>query len=481
MLPTKALSTLTGLAAILLSGSLEAQQKNVLFITVDDLRPELGCYDHPVIKSPNIDKLASSGVRFTRSYCNIPVCGASRASIMSGVRPGKTRFVGHDCYLDQHLPGAVSLPMHFRNNGYQTISLGKVFHHQNDSKGSWDTNWRPDIPNGTSWLDYQLAENIASNKSEKSRALPYERADVSDEAYFDGKIAAKAIEELKAYAKSGKPFFMAVGFLKPHLPFNAPAKYWDLYPKSSIKLPDYRHKPKDAPDVAMHTFGELRSYAGIPATGPVPDEMALKLIHGYYACVSYTDAQIGKLMKALEELGLAENTVVVLLGDHGWQLGEHGLWCKHCNFEKVLHTPLIMRAPGHKAGVVANQLVEYVDLYPTLCELTGLIKPFHLQGNSLIPLLDGGNPAWKDAVFCRWVNGETIITQTHSYTEWYNKPGKQPFARMLYNHTVDADENTNVSERTENQQLTEELHLRIVKHVDKRDQINLPTVNTNQN
>jgi arylsulfatase A-like enzyme len=242
MLSKNTLSTLSGLAALLISGGIQAQQKNVLFIAVDDLRPELGCYGHPVIKSPNIDKLAQSGVRFTRSYCNIPVCGATRASILSGVRPNASRFVNYDCYLDKDVPGVVSLPMHFKNNGYHTVSLGKIFHHQDDSKGSWDTNWRPENPKGGSWRDYQLPENIAKDKGDRSRGMPYEKADVPDEAYFDGKIAAKAIAELKAAKKSGQPFFLAVGFLKPHLPFNAPAKYWDLYPESSVKLPDNMHK-----------------------------------------------------------------------------------------------------------------------------------------------------------------------------------------------------------------------------------------------
>lgn len=481
MLSKKTVIILSGLTAMLLAGSLHAQQKNVLFIVVDDLRPELGCFGHPVIKSPNIDQLATSGTRFNRSYTNIAVCGASRASILSGVRPGKTRFVGHDCYLDQHLPGTVSLPMHFRNNGYQTISLGKVFHHQNDSKGSWDLNWRPELPKGNSWRDYQLAENIAADTGEKSRGMPYEKADVQDEAYFDGKIAAKAIAELKASSKSGKPFFMAVGFLKPHLPFNAPVKYWDLYPKELIRAPENMEKPKDAPDMAMHNFGELRAYANIPATGPVSEEMALNLIHGYYACVSYTDAQIGKLMQALEQLGLAENTIVVLWGDHGWQLGDHGLWCKHSNFEKALHVPLIIRAPGHKMEVVANQLVELVDVYPTLCELTGLINPFQLQGNSLVPLLDGKNPPWKEAIFARWVKGETIITSSHAYTEWSNNQEEQPFARMLFNHSEDPDENTNVSEQPANKQLIEELHLKIENHVAQRERIILPSVKPNKN
>lgn len=475
MLLKNTLSTLSALAALLISGEIQAQQKNVLFIAVDDLRPELGCYRHPIIKSPNIDKLAASGVRFTHSYCNIPVCGATRASIMSGLRPNASRFVNFDCYLDKDVPGVVSLPMQFRNNGYHTVSLGKIFHHQDDSKGSWDTNWRPKNPKGGSWLDYQLPENIEKNNGNRSRGLPYEKADVPDEAYFDGKIAAKAIAELRAAKKSGEPFFLAVGFLKPHLPFNAPAKYWDLYPESSIKLPGNMHKPKDAPDAAMHTFGELRAYSDIPPTGPVSNEMALKLIQGYYACVSYTDAQIGRVLKALEESGLAENTIVVLWGDHGWNLGEHGLWCKHCNFENALHTPLIIRAPGYKSGVIADQLVEYVDVYPTLCDLAGLAKPFHLQGNSLIPLLNGDRPAWKDAVFCRWIKGETVITKTHAYTEWYNNQSQQPNARMLYDHTSDAAENVNIAEKPENNQLVEKLHTKIVKHIAEREHIQLPS------
>jgi arylsulfatase A-like enzyme len=474
MLSKKIFSTLSVFACMLLAGNIQAQQKNILFIAVDDLRPQLGCYGDPVVQSPNMDKLASSGVRFAQAYCNIPVCGATRASIMSGLRPNASRFINYDCYLDKDVPGVVSLPMHFRNNGYQTVSLGKVFHHQFDSKGSWDENWRPKNPKEGVWQDYQLPENIAANKSDKQRALPYEKADLPDDAYFDGKIAAKAIEELQAAKQSGKPFFMAVGFLKPHLPFNAPAKYWDLYPEASIKLPDNMHKPKDAPDASMHTFGELRAYSDIPPIGPVSNDMALKLIQGYYACVSYTDAQVGKVLKALDALGLADNTIVVLWGDHGWNLGEHGLWCKHCNFKNALHTPLMIRAPGFKTGIVANQLVEYVDVYPTLCDLAAVPKPFHLQGNSLTPLLNGENPAWKDAVFSRWIKGETIITQSHAYTEWYQQPGQPPYARMLFDHTTDAGENVNISEDPANRQLVEALHKRIEKHIAERDQIRLP-------
>ncbi len=468
------LPALAAITALLWANNLDAQQKNVLFIAVDDLRPELGCYGHPVVKSPHIDNLAASGAMFTRAYCNIPVCGASRASIMSGVRPGVKRFVGHDCYLDEHLPGTVSLPMHFRNNGYNTISLGKVFHHQKDSKGSWDINWRPQTDNGSSWRDYLLPENLALEKSGMKRGMPYEKADAPDEAYLDGKIAVKAIQELEKAASGNKPFFLAVGFLKPHLPFNAPSKYWDLYSEEDIVLPANREKPIGAPDVSMHAFGELRSYEGIPAKGPVDDEMAAKLIHGYYACVSYTDAQIGRIMAALEKLGLAENTIVVLWGDHGFHLGERGLWCKHCNYEKVLRVPLIVKAPGHKKEVKREDLVELVDVFPTLCDLTGLLKPFQLQGNSLVPLLDGGNPPWKDAVFSRWVKGETIITRDHTYTAWLNDPDASPFARMMYNYETDPGETINISELPGSTREVQELHRKLVRHLEERERVVLP-------
>lgn len=475
----RALPLVMGVSAVCLTAGAQtnrenAAPKNVLFIAVDDLRPELGCYGHPLVQTPVLDQLASSGAMFTRAYCNIAVCGASRASLMSGVRPGTARFVGHDCYLDQHLPGTVSLPMHFRNNGYRTISLGKVFHHQNDSKGSWEVNWRPPIEKGTSWRDYALPENRKLDMGEKSRGMPYENADVPDDAYFDGKTALMAIEELKKSKDDKRPFFLAVGFLKPHLPFNAPKKYWDLYPDEAIRLPDHMQKPLNAPDVAMHAFGELRAYAGIPEKGPVPDDMALKLIQGYYACVSYTDHQIGRVLKALEESGMAENTIVVVWGDHGWHLGEHGLWCKHCNFEKVLRVPLIIRAPGHKTGVVSNRLVELVDLYPTLCDLTGLLKPFHLQGTSLIPLLNGQNPPWKEAVFARWVRGETIITENHSYTAWFRNNSNLPDARMLYDYRSDPGENVNISELPASAPVLQQLHGKLTDHLAGREQLQLP-------
>ncbi|MDX1285371.1 MAG: sulfatase [Draconibacterium sp.] len=463
------------LLLLTISGFLCAQEQrpNVLFIAVDDLRPELGCYGQTHIKSPSIDKLAESGLTFNRAYCNIPVCGASRASILSGIRPNRTRFLTYHCWQDKDVPGTVSLPMHFKNNGYTTVSLGKIYHHQTDGKGSWNKRWSPKNTNASGWRDYMLDENIQLEIEGKTRGKPYEKADVKDGKYKDGKIANQAIEELKAFKESGEPFFLAVGFLKPHLPFNAPSKYWDLYDADKIKLPEYMQKPKNAPDQCMHTFGELRAYNEIPKEGSVDLDMAKKLIHGYYACVSFTDALIGNVLDALDNLGLAENTIVILWGDHGWHLGEHDLWCKHCNFEKVLRTPVILRAPGQTKNIKTNALVEYVDVYPSLCELAGLEKPFHLQGKSFVPLVENPNQPWKDEIYCRWGKGETVVTMSHTYTEWLDDKTGEMTARMMYDLTKDPEETVNISEDKENQDLVAKLSKKIRKHILERDKIYL--------
>lgn len=458
---------------VFLAAMLAAQQKpNVLFIAVDDLRPELGTFGQTHIKSPNIDKLAESGLTFNRSYCNIPVCGASRASILSGIRPNRHRFLNYDCWQDKDVPGVVSLPMHFKNNGYKTVSLGKVYHHEQDGNGSWNKVWAPKGKTN-SWRDYVTDLNIKLDTGDRTRGFPYEKANVPDEAYKDGKIAIQAIEELKEFKKNNESFFLALGFLKPHLPFNAPAKYWEMYNEEEIKLADNPYKPKDAPDQAMHNFGELRAYNTIPPTGPVLDSTAIKLVHGYYACVSYTDAQIGKVLQALKELELDKNTIVILWGDHGWNLGDHGLWCKHCNFETALHTPLILKAPGKKSNIKTDALVEYVDVYPTLCDLAGLSIPFHTQGKSLTPLFDNPQQNWKEAVYCRWIKGETVVTKSHTYTEWFDEKGNKT-ARMLYDLDNDPDENINISEKQENKNLVNKLSEMLKNHIVERDKIVIP-------
>ena len=439
---------------IFAAGKTVERKPNVLFLAVDDLRPQLGCYGHKQMLSPNIDRLASEGILFTRSYCQVPVCGASRASLLTGVRPTRDRFINYNVWAEKDLPGALSLPKHFKNNGYHTISNGKIFHHSNDCRDSWSqAPWRPKGP----WRNYLLEKNKKlAKKSKDGKGPAYESADVPDNAYFDGMIADKAVSDLRRLEDMDKPFFLALGFFKPHLPFNAPKKYWDLYKREKIDLADNPFRPKGAPDAALHNWGELRAYEGIPPNGPLSDELARTLIHGYYACVSYTDAQIGRVLTELEKLGLRKNTIVVLWGDHGWNLGEHGLWCKHCNFETSLHSPLIVTATGIKAGKKTNALTEYIDIFPSLSELCNLPLPAHLHGKSFLPLMKNPNLPWKQAVFSRYYNGDSVKTDRYRYTEWRRKNG-DIYARMLYDHMIDPHENTNISELPQNKALIEKL------------------------
>ena len=412
-------------------------------IIVDDLRPELNCYGDHQIHSPNIDKIAGQGVYFTSAFCNIPVCGASRASLMTGVRPGRYRFIDFDAWADKDMPDVICLPQHFKNNGYYTISNGKVFHHQQDRKESWDENWRPAMT--TTWRDYQLAENITMDSADRHRGPAFECADVADSAYFDGKIAERTIDDLRKLKKSGKPFFLATGFLKPHLPFNAPKKYWDLYNYDSIGIPDNYVPSESIPKKALHNWGELRAYANIPPTGPLTEADARKLIQGYYACVSYTDSQIGRVMDALKELDLDKNTIVILFGDHGWNLGEHGLWCKHCNFYTSLRSTLMVKVPWMTHGSRSDALVEYIDIYPTLSELCHLDAPAHLDGKSFVPVLENPDLPGKDFVISKWFDGLTITTENFAYTEWRNEKDSL-YENMLFDHQNDIGENDNLSE-----------------------------------
>lgn len=423
---------------------------NVLFIAVDDLRPELACYGKAHIKSPNIDKLAQTGFLFERAYCMVPTCGASRASLMTGIRPTRARFVSYLASAQKEAPGITTLNTHFKNNGYHTVSNGKIFHHREDNAQGWSEEvWRP-TGNGIGYrleANRKIARERAKKKGKRGRGPPFESAEATDMEYPDGQIAAKAIDDLRRLKNNKEPFFLAVGFLKPHLPFVAPKKYWDLYEHDRIQLPKNYHPPKDAPKEAIHTSGELRSYAGVPAKGPVSDEMARHLIHGYYACVSFTDAQVGKVLDELEKLGLAEDTIVILWGDHGWNLAEHTLWCKHSCFETSMHAPLIVRAPGvGQGGQRTKALTEFIDIYPSLSELAGLPLPEHLQGKSFVPLLKNPDLEGKSAAIGRFVNGDTIRTDRFRFSEYTDKNGKFR-SRMLYDHQQDPDENVNISEQ----------------------------------
>ncbi len=439
------------LALLWAAGSIAAERPNVLFIAVDDLRPQLKCYGKDFMHSPNIDELAGRGVLFERSYCMVPTCGASRASLMTGIRPARNRFVNYLAWAEKDAPGVVTLNTHFKAAGYRTISLGKIFHHATDNVQGWSEDpWRAKGP------EYQKPEvhrrAIAAHRKEYSnakniRGMPYEAADAPDENYPDGQTALKALEYLEQFSQEpDQPFFLAVGFLKPHLPFVAPQKYWDLYDFESIQIPDNYHAPKDAPKGAVHTSGELRAYASIPPKGPVDELAVRKLIHGYYACVSFTDAQIGKIVHSLDRLKLADNTLVVLWGDHGWQLGEHGMWNKHSCFETSMHAPLLIVVPTMKQvipGTRVRALTEFIDIYPSLCELTGLPAPEHLNGRSLLPLMKDPKAPWKSYAIGRYAAGDTIRTDQFRFSE-YTTPKDDVKGVMLYDHRLDPDENVNV-------------------------------------
>lgn len=407
------------------------KKPNILFIAVDDLRPELGCYGSSVALSPNIDQLAKSGTLFERAYCQVPVCGASRASLMTGLYPTDKRFVTYYSRADKDAPGVTDLPTWFQQNGYTTISNGKIYHEWNDSRDSWSEFYRP-----PDFGLYNLPVNVALPKGKRPA---YEAADVADEAYAGGLMTNKIIKDLERAKAAGSPFFITAGYTKPHLPFNAPKKYWDLYKYDSIELVDNPYVPLGAPKEAIHGWHELRNmYCGIPKEGPLSDELARTLMHGYYACVSYTDAMIGKLLDALDRLGMSDDTIVLLWGDHGWQLGEHSLWCKHSLFETSLHAPLIIRAPGYDSSQRVKALVEFVDIYPTLCELAGLTVPNHLQGKSMKSLMLDPKQDFKTYIFGRYHGGDSVRSDGFQYTQW--KSG----AEMLYDHSVDPDENINI-------------------------------------
>lgn len=432
---------------------------NVLWIFVDDLRPELGSYGSPLVRSPSIDRLAAEGVLFERAYVQAPVCGASRASILSGLRPTHSRFTTHASRVDEDAPGVRTLPRVLRDAGYTTLSNGKVLHWDDDDLAAWsEPPWRV-TPGEADQRSYVLPENLHL-VAEQGRGPAYESADVDDFAYPNGRVAEKSIADLQRLAAAGAPFFLAVGFWKPHLPFNAPTRYWELYDRDRLPTAGSGERPLDAPDAAIHQSPELfTQYVGLPPFGePVPDELARTLTHGYFAAVSYTDRLVGRVLATLDELGLADDTIVVLVGDHGYLLGDHGMWTKHANFDLTLRTPLVIRAPGFARGARSRAIVEALDLYPTLTDLLGVTTPQHVEGKSLRGVLDDPAVTGKGWAVSQWTSaisldagpwfGESLRTERWLYTEWRNTDGTL-HARMLYDHESDPGEMVNVAERVD--------------------------------
>jgi iduronate 2-sulfatase len=453
-----------------------ADRPNILFIAVDDLRPQLGCYGMPQVHSPNIDRIAKAGLMFDRAYCMVPTCGASRASLMTSIRPSPKRFQTHLAIAEKEAPGIITLNTQLKQNGYHTISNGKVFHNPSDNAAGWsEPAWRPGqpaegAPPATPKKKGKGKSNPAQPKDSTSRGRPFGVSDLTDDEHSDGQVAMKTIDDLRRMKDSDQPFFIAAGFFKPHLPFICPQKYWDLYPPETIKLPANYHEPKDAPAESIHNSGELRAYSGVPKTGRLPDDMALGLIRGYHACVSFTDAQIGRILDELERLDLSKNTIVILWGDHGWNLAEHTLWCKHSCYETSMRVPLLISAPGFKGGLKTDALTELIDVYPTLCELVNVPVPAHVQGRSFVPLMIDPTQPWKDQAIGRFGKGDTLRTSDYRFTEYTDRE-QGPIARMLYDHRTDPGENVNVAEADEIETVAEDLTMRLRQGKGKDDDL----------
>ena len=449
------------------------KKPNVLFIMVDDLRVELGSYGGKHVLSPNIDKLAQQGTRFDNAYVSVPVCGASRASLFTGMRALPERFVNYYTSVEKDTPNATTIFQQFKNNGYETVSYGKIFHNTQDTAAkSWssgkawiaDYDQKPELL--TQWRDYQLPENIAEIKS-TGKGPSTEMFDGPDESYFDGKVAIKTMKKMTQLAKLNKPFFMSVGFVKPHLPFTAPKKYWDMYDAHQFELAENK-LPIDAPKNAYHHFGELRAYSDTPASPlPVGDEQARRLIHGYHAGVSYADAQVGKVLAKLDELGIADNTIVILMGDHGYSLGEHGLWAKHSTFDVATKTPLIIRAPNMPTNQTVEGLVEFIDIFPTLTDLAGIPTPKQAVGMSLAKLVKNSNLLAKPAVYIRYHGAEAIHTEQYTLTQWFDDD-KAVKAQMLYDNKNDPGETRNLANLPKYKQVLDDLISKLAVHMKTR-------------
>ncbi len=469
---------------------------NVLFIAADDLKPLLSCYGDTLIKTPNLNRLAKNGMVFQKNYCQVAVSGASRASLLTGMYADNTKVWSFDT-IRKHNPDVVTLPQHFRNNGYTTINLGKIFDYRTVDKYSDSISWDYAFPvtEDDYYAHYNKKTGIAAlyhyqsdfvkekYRQYKQEALAAgkdtfrfafqriapatECLDVPDDAYKDGIFAKLAIQQINTLAQSNTPFFLAVGFHKPHLPFVAPKKYWDLYDKNDIKTAKNQGFAKNAVEFAYHTSNELRSYTDekgnriydkLKTGQKLHEAEQKKLIHAYMATVSFIDAQVGKLLDALEKNKLAENTIIVFWGDHGWHLGDHGMWGKASNFEQATAAPLIISAPGNKPAKI-NTPTEFVDIYPTLCELAGLEKPEHLDGQSLMRISKGG--LQYDIAISQWPKGNklgyAIRDGRYRYVEWIengyhvnpNADMSQVADSQLFDYEKDPNETINVVKNPE--------------------------------
>ncbi|CAM3595848.1 sulfatase [Zobellia roscoffensis] len=395
------------------------RKPNILFIAIDDLRPELGSYGSMIAQSPNLDKLASEGLQFNRAYCQQAICGPSRASVLTGLRP-ETSGIYHNYLKIRELhPDVVTLPQHFKNNGYESVYYGKIFHHGDlDDSLSWS---RVPDPQPKSVVGFALPENQQIREETRKEMFTkygdvakyglamgpaYESADVPDNTYSDGYNTDLAVADIKKMAKdSDKPFFLGMGFHKPHLNWVAPKKYWDLYDETKIPMASDSIPPENGAAMGLHPSFELRVRSGIPKKGKLDPKLSKTLKHAYLACISYVDAQIGRAITALEDAGIRDNTIIIVWSDHGYHLGDMGIWGKATNYEIATRVPLMIWTPDMpetKRGAQTDALVELIDIYPALCELAQIEKPEHIEGLSFVPLLKNPKQKWKTAVFSQF-------------------------------------------------------------------------------
>lgn len=463
------------LGAIWCSIALGQAKPNVLMIAIDDLRPALACFGDETAITPNIDHLAKGGMVFQRAYCQQAVCCPSRLSMLTGLRPDTIRVWDLKTHFREAKPDAVTLPQYFKNSGYHSRSIGKILH--GGGKPSKDPESWSVPPMHDNVRDPKLRYALPGNlKGKGLKRAASELVEVPDEQYVDGIVARDSIRVMGELTGGKQPFFLAIGFRKPHLPFNAPKKYWDLYDRKRIPLPKHSEHPLNSPDWATRSWRELEGYTDIPSDGKITEAKVRELRHGYYACVSYIDAQVGRLLAELERLKLDKNTIVLLYGDHGFHLGEQGLWTKANNYELSTRVPLIVTAPDQPSGS-SDAFVELVDVFPTICELAGLPVPSGLEGQSFLSLFDEPNRRWKTAAFSQYprplkgnrhsrhgdVMGYTIRTARYRFVEWQNWKTKTVVARELYNLRDDPREMNNIADEAEFASVVTRLAKRLAK------------------
>ncbi|MCK0159895.1 sulfatase [Allomuricauda sp. F6463D] len=482
---------------------------NVLFVSIDDLRPTLGVYGDTIAVTPNIDRLASEGITFMEAFSQAAVCAPSRASVMTGTRPDSTR-VWHlgDKFRDIN-PDVVTMPQYFSKFGYHTVNIGKIFHNYMPDSISWDEpDLRPSQYLKKDWINrdgetFYISEEVNKSQAIKRDSLlqlkpvryadgwntgpAWEAADVHDTLYYDGAQNELAKRTLDRLSKMDKPFYMGLGYFRPHLPFAVPKKYWDLYDPNEIPLPTNPDMPEGAPLHSMNSMYELRHYDGFGhiahPTEPnnIGEDTTRILRQGYYASVSYVDALLGDLVAHLKKLDIYDNTIIVVWGDHGWKLGDHNSWGKMTNFNIDLKVPVIVRYPDQESrGVTSNAMIELVDLFPSLCELAGIEVPEYMQGTSFAPLTKNPELPWKNAAFSQFHRrpkvsadgkrymGYSLNTQKYHYIEWYSwdpETGEKGELKdiELYDRAKDPHETINLAKNEDVGQVMEELSEQLAK------------------